>query len=111
MREALKPFQNFRFNYIATFDKFGINYVSGKKYQTALLKDLKNSYGDYLCEHIWIRDLKLLKKLNLKQGDKITFSAMVKKYQRGHVENYIGENEDLCDYSLLYLENVKKICR
>lgn len=81
MREALRPFQNIRFSYIATFDRFGINYVSGQKYETALLKDLKNSFGDYICQHIWVRETKPLRKLNLKSGDKIMFSAVAKVYQ------------------------------
>lgn len=81
MREALKPLQNIRFTYIATFEKFGINIVSGRQYKTALLTNVKNSFGDYICDHLWIRDVKQLNKLNIKKGDKIMFSAIAKKYQ------------------------------
>ena len=109
MRTKLKPFENYRTNYIATFKKYGKNIVSGRLYKTALLTDIKNTFGDYVSDHIWIRDLKEINKLNLKENDTIIFSAVVKKYQHGYVRNYVGENESMCDYCLTYLKNTRKL--
>lgn len=105
MRTLLKSFENIRFTYIAEYNKIGKNRSLNNRYETMLFKNLRNSFGDYICNHIWIREIKEIKKLNLKKGDKIQFSAVVKKYYRGDR----SKNKEKYDYKLVYLRNIRKI--
>lgn len=103
MRNSLKPFEGFRYTYMAEFDRFGKVVVSGKEYKTVLLIDLKNIFGDYVCDHVWIREGKKFNKLNLNKGDKVQFTAVVKKYQ-----HFKKDNKNI-DYRLIHLYDIKKI--
>lgn len=111
MRNKLKAFEDIRFTYIATFERYGKNIVSGIEYPTMLFTNLKNSFGDYICDHIWTREVKKFKSLNLKPGDKVIFSAQTKKYKRGYKgSNPLPRDYKLSyDYKLIYIKNIKKI--
>lgn len=111
MRSKLKKFENFRFTYVATFKRFGKVIVSGREYETILFTDLKNTFGDYICDHIWIRKIKKFKDLDLKTGDKVMFSAICKKYQRGYKgESPLYPNYKITfDYKLINFKKIRKI--
>lgn len=111
MRNKLKAFEDIRFTYIATFERYGKNVVSGIEYPTMLFTNLKNSFGDYICDHIWTRETKKFKSLNLKPGDKVIFSAQTKKYKRGYKgEKPLPHDYKISyDYKFIYIKNVKKI--
>ncbi len=104
MRNALKPLENIRFTFIATFEKYGTCIISGNPYKTALLRNIKNTFGDNICDHVWIREVWKIDKLHLKKGDIIKFSAKVAKYKHGY---YLANGDS--DYKLIYLKNIRKI--
>lgn len=111
MRVNLKPFKDIRRNYIATFERYGTNVVSGVEYKTILLVNVRNQFDDFVCEHIWLRETKMFDKLKLKKGDKVMFSAVVKEYKRGYYtqEFYSNGKPITKDYRLCFIKNVKKI--
>lgn len=105
MRTGLKPFQNVRYTYVATFNRYGKNTVSGRTYKTMLFTNVKNIFGDFVCDHIWIREAKKFNKFKLKKGDIVSFSAVVKPYKRGY---YDTTDPSAKDYRLVYIKNIKK---
>lgn len=106
MRNKLKAFENIQYTYIAEFSRYGSAIISNRKYDTVLLKNIKNVFGDYVCEHIWVREPWKFKKIKLQEGDKIMFKAVVKKYKRGYFKD--TSNVDF-DYCLKYFHDIKKI--
>lgn len=109
MRTALKTYNNIRCTFIAEFKRYGTSVISGVEYDTVLLLNIKNTFGDFLTDHVWIREAKKFKKLKLNQGDKVMFSAIVRQYQRGYLGGNTQKDESKCDYKLMYLEKIKKI--
>lgn len=97
MRENLKDINHVRKRFNAVFSRYGVRTSFGHKKRTLLFLDVKDSYGNDVCDHIWFTDCKGWKSLKLKKGDKVSFLARVKPYWKG----YVGDVESVqMDYKL-----------
>ncbi|MGE5411002.1 MAG: hypothetical protein ACM3MI_08580, partial [Clostridiales bacterium] len=52
--------------------------------ETVLLKNVQDSSGKVLTDHLWFNLTTGFEKLNLKEGDRIQFDARVKSYTKGY---------------------------
>ena len=111
MRKNLKKLNGERFNVTATFERFGSrnSYMGTEK--TILLKDLMKD-DELLCDHMWFSCGKTFERLDLKEGDKISFDARVTKYIKGYKGRYAeekGESWQQVDYRLERPTKARKI--
>ena len=104
MRKKLKEIGNDeRHIFTGTFSRFGTkNGYKGIEH-TVLLLDVKTENGETVCDHLWFNLTKGFERLNLKEGQKVTFSARVSKYEKG----YKGYRDDVfvpieTDYKLSF---------
>lgn len=67
---------------------------------TILLVDVKFEDGNFACDHSWFTITKIMGKLNLNVGDKITFEARVSKYTKGYANYYNGIEKYYVDVKL-----------
>lgn len=104
MRKILKKMNKTRFPFTGIFVRFGTKTGwTGKDEKTVLLKDIKNSSGEKVTDHLWFNYVKGMQILNLTEGDILSFEARVSEYQKG----YKGYREDIprnleIDYKLSY---------
>lgn len=113
MRNELENIWRQKKIFYGTFERFGLK--SDRNYKprlTVLLKNIKDEYENYLCEHIWLSDADEFASLNLNPGDKVMFSGTVKTYRKG----YRGSNEERMsfkpikwDYSITDIQCVRKV--
>ena len=97
MRNKLESIWRQKKIFYGTFERFGLK--SDRNYKprlTVLLKNIKDKYENYLCEHIWLSDADEFASLNLNPGDKVMFSGTVKTYRKG----YRGATKSVCRLSL-----------
>lgn len=79
-----------RHEFMGTVERYGYkNGYRGYTVKTILLIDVCLSSGEELTDHLWLNCGKSFE--GLKEGDKITFNARVKEYNRG----YNGYREDI----------------
>lgn len=111
MREGLKNINGVRQTFVATFERFGKkNGFKGYPVTTLLFNDVKDKYGTVFTDHLWFSDCEGWKKLNLQEGDKVSFDARVKTYIKG----YKGRRDDIDappiskDYKLSHPNNMVK---
>jgi len=110
MREKLKVLDKQRIVVFAEVSSFGnkIPY-RGKPIETICFCNVKDKKGNFLCDHIWFSVGKQMRKLDLEIGDKVSFTARVKEYEKG----YKGRREDVykpieTDYRLTNPTNISK---
>lgn len=108
-REALKLINNTRQRFYAVFERFGTKNSYGYTKRTLLFKDIKNSKGEVVADHLWFTDCLLWQKLSLSEGEEVGFDARVKTYIKG----YRGRREDVYnpirkDYKLSHPTNAFK---
>jgi len=111
MREKLKRIEDERTTFIGVFERYGTKTNwNGYPENTILLKEIKNSFGKIISDHIWFSFTKGFQKLGkLENGDIIQFQARVKPYVKGYVNHsdYIDERE--IDYKLNNPTKIQKI--
>ena len=111
MRAELKEIGNqTRHTFSGIFIRTGIK--NGYKYpeETVLLKDVRDSSGKIVADHLWFNLTKGFQAANLRNGDIVQFDARVAVYQKG----YRGHRTDVyCpieqDYKLSHPTKVKNL--
>ena len=111
MRQQLEKIEDIRMTFIGIFERYGTKTNwNGYPENTILLRDVKNSIGKIVTDHIWFSLTKGFQKLGkLENGDIIQFQARVKPYIKGYINhnNYIDERE--IDYKLNNPTKIEKI--
>jgi hypothetical protein len=87
MREKLKEICNVRARFRGRFEKFGHRTSAGYLRQMALLRDITDSNGNEMCDHIWLNLTERVKALDPQPGDQIEFTARVRPYTKGYYDN------------------------
>ncbi len=89
-----------RLRFKGTFERYGIKRAyKGLPKETILLKDIKNTHGEEITEHLWFNYTKSFQGLGLLfPGDIILFDARVGSYEKGYVGR--GEDNRTVDYHL-----------
>lgn len=110
MRKELQKIKEIRASFTGTFERIGTKSSFGYLKQTVLLKDIKDSAGKIVADHLWFNLTKGFASLGLSQGDTVTFDARVKKYEKG----YKGYREDVykpieTDYKLSHPTRLAKL--
>ena len=81
-----------RRRFTGTFVRMGTKHGwKGCVENTILLKDIKDSFGKIVCDHLWFNLTKEFGSLTLKEGTVVSFDARVKSYYKG----YQGYREDV----------------
>lgn len=82
MREKLAGREGQWGVYTGIMTQYGSMYGSEKL--TVLLKNIKDSKGNFICDHVWLEATKHIRTANLMFGDKIQFTAIVRPYYTDH---------------------------
>jgi hypothetical protein len=107
MRNELKKLNNLRRVFSATVDRFGrrnINRLNKDVVWTIVLKNITDKDGNLITDHLWLNLTKEFDKLNIREGDRVEFSARVVEYYKSKH----GSSSEK-DYKLDKLLSVKKI--
>lgn len=109
MRKELEKLNNERRQFSAIFERYGTKSGWGAyPIRTILLRDVNNGVR-IVTDHIWFTMTKGFEKLGeLKQGDKVEFTARVKEYFKGYVNNREFIDEQEIDYKLSHPTKIKK---
>lgn len=112
MREKLAEREGMRGAYHGVFVRFGVKSGwRGRTDHTLLLKDIIDSNGQPICDHLWFNLTKAFAALNLQTGDVVYFDARVRDYVKG----YRGYRDDVwdvpveLDYKLSFPTRVSKV--
>jgi hypothetical protein len=106
----LKALEGIRTTFRGTIAQFGMKPgYTGRDLPTLMLKDVMDSAGNIITDHLWFMVGKRLAALDLQIGDVISFQARVTAYEKG----YKGYRDDVykpieIDYRL---SNPTKITR
>jgi len=96
-----------RYEFEAVFVKTGVDKRFPEKKKNLLVDIylIKPSYKKYISDHVWVSQSKRWKNImkNIKEGDKISFTAEVKKYYKE------GNKEFFENYALTSIRSVKII--
>ncbi len=113
MRKILKDKGNEkRYTYTGTFVREGRKNGYKGTERTLLFKNVKDSEGNLITEHLWFNYTKGFEKANLNEGDIVEFSARVSEYEKG----YKGRRWDVykpieTDYKLSYPTKIKNLSK
>lgn len=91
----------------ATVDRFGrrnVNRHNKDVVWTIVLKNITDKDGNLITDHLWLNLTKEFDKLNVREGDRLEFSARVVEYYK----NKHGSSSEK-DYKLEKLVGVKKL--
>ena len=111
MRKDLKNIgSQDRHTYTGTFERFGIKKGYKGPITTVLLLNICDREGNVVTDHLWFNKTKGFTKVDLQQGDRVSFEARVGSYVKG----YQGYREDIysdisLDYKLSYPTKIQKI--
>lgn len=117
MRDQFQKINGFRKKFEGIFARYGkkTNF-KGYPETTILLQDVKCvSAPEIKCDHCWFNLTSEFAKLNLREGDIISFDARVKEYQKGYkgrrydddYDDELNEHPISTDYKLSYPTKVK----
>jgi hypothetical protein len=111
MREKLKERELKRGTYTATFVRFGSKSgYKGYPVKTVLFRDVADSAGVVVTDHLWFTCGKQFTALDLLPGDVVSFAARSKAYTKGYRGH--RDDDDLpaveTDYRLSNPTNVMK---
>ena len=103
MREKLALINGRKSTFVGVFDKYGWRTFRGQYVgKTILLKDIKNSKGELVTEHLWFHESKTFSKLGkLKKGDILMFDARSQPYMK-------HRGEEL-DFKLAWPQNLRRV--
>lgn len=116
MREKLQKIDGLRKKFRGTFVRYGAKTnFKGYREKTILLQDVEcvNDKRIY-CDHLWFNLTKEFAKIDLKEGDIISFHARVKEYYKGYKgyrEEAQWERPIERDYKLSYPTKIKLLKR
>jgi hypothetical protein len=111
MRQQLKTINGQRQTFTGVVERLGYKNDFGHTKLTLLLKDVKDSEGNIVTDHLWFNLTKGFNKLGLQSGNAVRFDARVKEYSKG----YMGFREDVFDkpiqkdYKLSHPTKIKKL--
>ena len=111
MRKALASHEDERATFTGTFERHGVKTGwTGQPEKTVLLKDIMDSRGAKVCDHLWFSLTMGFARLHLQPGDVVQFDARVKVYTKG----YRGYREDVdkpveTDYKLSHPTKVVRL--
>ena len=114
MREKLQKREGKRLKFSGKFERFGSKTGwKGFPEITVLLRDIRDSNGKEVADHLWMNYTKGFQKLGeLTQGDVIEFYARVKKYvkgYRGYREELQWERPTEIDYKLSHPTKFRRV--
>ncbi|MGE5496525.1 MAG: hypothetical protein ACM3Q2_00520 [Syntrophothermus sp.] len=115
MRNELKEMDGERSTFTGVFVRFGTKTGFKGTEETILLKNVLDTEGKPVADHLWFNLTKGFEKLGLKAGDKIQFDARVKKYARGFKGRYSSllnagmKKEERSDYKLTHPAKIIKL--
>ena len=100
MRERLAQIEGNKSMFYGEFSKYGWRRFMGQYVgKTLLLTNIRDKYGNIICDHLWFHLTKGFEKLGeLKKGQILKFEARVQSYTK-------HRGEDL-DYHLAYPQNL-----
>lgn len=113
MRRKLKEIGiETRHTFSGIFIRIGLKSGYKELEETVLIKDVRDSSGRIVTDHLWFNLTKGFQAANLHEGDIVQFDARVAMYQKG----YRGHRPDVyCpieqDYKLSYPTKVKNLGR
>lgn len=119
MREELKKRDGRRGTFTAEFSRYGTAGVRIPGYgrfsrprliqvTTLLFRELKDSTGFVVTDHLWFKTCKAWEALGLRPGDIVKFDARVVPYQKGYQGSRDGEGSGAkMDYKLAFPTNAK----
>ncbi len=85
MREQLARLGDLRGRFTGTFVRYGTKPGwQGRIERTVLLKEVKDSRGVVVTDHLWFNLTKGFEMQDLKAGDVVSFSARVTPYLKGY---------------------------
>lgn len=102
MREELAKLGNRRAKFRGTFSRYGVKSGwMGRTEKTALLRNITDSRGRLVADHLWFNWTKGFAQLSLDPGDVIEFNARVRPYWKGYKGSRVGDRPPLeMDYRL-----------
>ncbi|MCR5238107.1 MAG: hypothetical protein K6E34_13000 [Lachnospiraceae bacterium] len=86
MRKQLAKIQDGKkHTFLATMERYGsfIDRTTGEKTRTILLKNITDTAGKILTDHVWVREDSYLRNATLAAGKLYSFEAKVGTYDRG----------------------------
>ena len=81
MRKELKKINEVRATFTATFERMGTKSSFGHPKPTLLFKDVRDSNGKIVSNHLWFNYTMGFMRLGLQAGDVVQFDARVKAYE------------------------------
>ena len=120
MRTELKLRNGQRGEFTATFDRYGRKtvtipkiygrrFASTKEVTTLLFKNVRDSTGKIVTDHLWFQACKQWNALGLRSGDQVKFEARVMPYEKGYVGRYEDESGRETDYKLAFPTKVRLV--
>lgn len=106
-REDLKKIENERRMFRGTFGGFSRRRKSQEFVWTLILKNITDKEGNLLTDHLWFNLNKEFDKLNLREGDRVEFSARVVEYAKGRAKKRNEKRET--DYTLDLVKGIRKL--
>lgn len=111
MREKLQKIDGLRKEFRGNFVRYGTKTnFKGYPEKTVLLQDVECTVESIHCDHLWFNLTKEFAKLDLKEGDIVSFQARVKEYYKGYKgyrEEAQWERPIEKDYKLSYPTKIK----
>jgi|688.fasta_scaffold1162972_1 hypothetical protein len=114
MRKEFKAIRNQRNRFTGIFNRYGTkSNWHGFPETTILLKNITDSAGKVMTDHLWFNLTKGFQDLgDLKEGDIISFDARVKGYHKGYQGRMgyeTGQFYSEYDYKLSFPTKIEKV--
>lgn len=114
MRNKLKVIDGERRTFYGEFVRLGLKSGYKGTEETVLLKNIYDTSGQFITDHLWFNLTKSFEKLNLKPGDKVQFDARVTSYTKGYKGRYAGilnpsKAKEKADFKLSYPNKIIKL--
>lgn len=114
MRKLLKNLgADKRYSFTGFVERPGIKVLNGHTQPTLLIKNLKDSDGNQLADHIWLNYTDGFKKLGiLIKGDKVKFIGRVRRYKKEAIFDYdrnVVTRQESIDYGISYPSQVRLV--
>lgn len=112
MRTKLQKIDKLRATFTGTFVRCGIKNGYKGPQRTILIKDIKNSHGEIVTDHLWFNLTKGFESIELTEGITLKFNARVTEYQKGYKgwnEHKAMESPLQTDYKLSYPTKIQII--
>lgn len=112
MREGLAKRNGLRTLYRGTVVRFGSKpSYRGPAMPTILLRDVTDSRGEVVADHLWFTYGKSFARLDLQPGDVVEFVARAEPYVRGYQgrRDDVGDRPLERDYRLSFPTRVRKV--